>query len=55
MSDVSDLELNLEFPTMDVFLWQVYGISDFFTNIISLRIVFDVKPMYYDVRQTILL
>ena len=30
--ECSGLEIDLDFPTMDVLLWQVFGISDFFTN-----------------------
>ena len=25
-------EIDLDFPAMDVLLWQVFGIFDFFTN-----------------------
>ena len=25
-------KIDLDFPAMDVLLWQVFGISDFFTN-----------------------
>ena len=40
---LSELEIELDFPAMDVLLWQVFGISDFFANKICLWTILDLK------------
>ena len=37
----SALEIDLDFPLIDMLLRQVFGISDFFTNVILMSIVYN--------------